>query len=63
MNNIMKFNTSNTIVINIEKLEDFVKNKMFFMTCCKLCEMISRKLWVGKSHSSEIVTVVLQNEE
>lgn len=63
MNNITTFNTSNKIVINIGNLEHIVKNQMFFMICSKLCEIISRKLWVGNSDSSEIVTVVLHSEE
>lgn len=33
------------------------------MTCCKLCEIMSGKLRVGDSHTSEIVTVILHNEE
>lgn len=58
----MKFNTSNKIVINIGHLEHSGKSKMYFMFCCKLCEIISKKLWIGNSHCSEVVRVV-HNEE
>lgn len=59
----MKFNTSDKIVINIGHLEHSGNRKIHFMISFKLCEIIPRKLWIGNSHSSEVVIVVLHIEE